>query len=168
MAHPPSGPTGPAPQTDFSPRPAEPRPPAGGGRRAVVGAASAMRGQLAAREDVWIEGVFDGEIQAAGHQVTVAAGGRVRAEIKSRSVVVEGELVGDVVAEQMVIVRVGGRMQGDIRSPRVALEEGCQFQGNVDMDGTLANAATDPAADAAAETSTEPAAATVMVAGGGG
>jgi len=118
------------------------------GRRAVVGPASALRGQLSAREDLWIEGQLDGEVQAPAHQVTVSPGGRVRAEIKARSVVVEGELHGNVVASQLVTVRAGGRMAGDIRAPRVALEEGCQFQGNVDMDGGTA-----PSASVAAEAS---------------
>ena len=122
------------------------------GRRAVVGPASALRGQLSAREDVWIEGQLEGEVQAPAHQVTVSAGGRVRAEVKARSVVVEGELVGNVVASQMVTVRAGGRVQGDIRAPRVALEEGCQFQGDVDMDGGQASATSAaPESEAAGE-----------------
>jgi cytoskeletal protein CcmA (bactofilin family) len=111
------------------------------GRRAVVGPASALRGQLSAREDVWIEGQLEGEVQAPAHQVTVSAGGRVRAEVKPRSVVNEAELQGNLVASHMVTVRAGGRMQGDIRAPRVGLEEGCQFQGNVDMDGSTASPA---------------------------
>src|ERR1044072_8996285 len=114
--------------------------------RAVVGPPSALRGQSSAREDLWIEGQLDGEVQAPEHQVTVSAGGRVRAEIKAKSVVVEGELHGNVVASQMVTVRAGGRMTGDIRAPRVGLEEGCQFQGNVDMDGGQA-ATVPPAAE---------------------
>ena len=129
----------------------------GSGRRAVVGPASALRGQLSAREDVWIEGQLEGEVQALAHQVTVSAGGRVRAEVKARSVVVEGELFGNVVASQMVTVRAGGRMQGDIRAPRVALEEGCQFQGDVDMDGSQANAVAASDSEAAAETAPAPA-----------
>lgn len=141
------------------------------GRRAVVGPASALRGQLSAREDVWIEGQLEGEVQAPAHQVTVSSGGRVHAEVKAKSVVVEGELVGNVVASQMVTVRAGGRMQGDIRAPRVALEEGCQFQGDVDMDGSQASitaaapgsaASTEPAAGA------EPAAMPAMVGEGSG
>jgi cytoskeletal protein CcmA (bactofilin family) len=134
------------------------------GRRAVVGPASALRGQLSAREDVWIEGQLEGEVQAPAHQVTVSAGGRVRAAIQAKSVVVEGELVGNVVASHMVTVRAGGRMQGDIRAPRVALEEGCQFQGNVDMDGSQAAPAAAPSAETATEPdAAEPAAAPAMV-----
>lgn len=142
------------------------------GRRAVVGPASALRGQLSAREDVWIEGQLEGEVQAPAHQVTVSAGGRVRAEVKAKSVVVEGELVGNVVASQMVTVRAGGRMQGDIRAPRVGLEEGCQFQGNVDMDGSqVAPVAADGGAAAGspgAEPAAEPAPTPALVGEGSG
>ena len=141
MANHPGGPTGPAPSTAPAARGGDPR-----GARAVVGPASALRGELSAREDLWIEGQLEGEVQAPAHQVTVSAGGRVRAEIKARSVVVEGELLGNVVASQMVTVRAGGRLTGDIHAPRVGLEEGCQFQGNVDMDGTTAAPAS-PAAE---------------------
>jgi cytoskeletal protein CcmA (bactofilin family) len=127
-----------------------------------------MRGQLSAREDLWIEGQFEGEIQAPAHQVTVSAGGRVRAEVRARALVVEGELHGNAAAEQMVIVRAGGRMQGDIRAPRVGLEEGCHFQGNVDMDsttGTPAGAAGPAVAEAA---SAAPGTAPALVSEGGG
>jgi cytoskeletal protein CcmA (bactofilin family) len=135
------GPAGPAPSTAPTARTFDPRggaPAAGPGRRAVVGAASALRGQLAAREDVWIDGQLEGEVQAPAHQVTVGTGGRVKADVKARAVVVEGELLGNVVAREMVAVRTGGRVVGDVRAPRVVLEDGCQFQGTVDMEGTPA------------------------------
>jgi cytoskeletal protein CcmA (bactofilin family) len=60
--------------------------------------------------------------------------------VRARTVVIEGELVGNVLAEQMVLLRAGSVVHGDIRAPRVGLEESCQFQGNVDMDGTLVGA----------------------------
>jgi cytoskeletal protein CcmA (bactofilin family) len=120
----------------------------------VIGPATAVRGQLSAREDLWIEGQFEGEVQAPGFQVTVSPGGRVRADVRARVVVVEGELNGNVVADEMVMLRAGSVMQGDIRAPRVGLEEGCQFQGDVDMDGTQV---TSPArAELAAAAATAP------------
>jgi cytoskeletal protein CcmA (bactofilin family) len=136
MANQPGGPHGPAPSLPV-PSAHDPRSQSGS-RRPTIGAATALRGQLSAREDLWIEGQFEGEVQAPSHQVTVSTGGRVRADVRARAVVVEGELVGNVHAEQMVLLRAGSVVHGDIRAPRVGLEEGCQFQGNVDMDGTLA------------------------------
>jgi len=153
MANLAGGLAGAAPQAAPPARVPDSRAAPGSSGRAIIGAACAVRGQLSAREDVWIEGQFEGEIQAPAHQVTVSPGGRVRGGVKSRSVVVEGELIGDVVAEQSVMVRAGGRMQGDILAPRVGLEEGCQFQGNVNMDGT--QSAAEPSPPVAAETAAD-------------
>jgi len=142
---------------------------AGNGGRALIGSATAVRGQISAREDLWIEGQLEGEIQANQHQVTISASGRVRAQVRARSVIVEGELHGNAIGEQQVVLRAGSRVHGDIRAPRVALEEGCFFQGTVDMDSTAAVAAAGvngaskpiagaPAGDAATSASaTEPA-----------
>ena len=161
MANQLGGPAGPAPSTPPPSRNPDPRASAaagGRGRRAVVGAASALRGQLATREDVWIDGQLEGEVQAPAHQVTIGAGGRVRADVRARAVIVEGELVGNVAASEMVTVRAGGRVVGDVRSPRVVLEDGCQFQGNVDMDSSPAGIATssDPAATPTSPTTDSP------------
>ena len=157
MANQLGGPAGPTPSTAPPNRNADPRgsvAPTGSGRRAVVGAASALRGQLSAREDVWIDGQLEGEVQAPAHQVTIGAGGRVRADVRARAVVVEGELIGNVVASEMVTVRAGGRVVGDVRSPRVVLEDGCQFQGNVDMDSSPSGGAADTSTPEPAATST--------------
>ena len=145
--------------------------PAGSGGRALIGAATAVRGQISTREDLWIEGQLEGEIQANQHQVTISASGRVRAQVRARSVVVEGELQGNAIGEQQVVLRSGSRVQGDIRAPRVALEEGCFFQGTVDMDSTAvsaangANGASKTVGSAAAVTSAETEPATVAAEG---
>ncbi|HXT49792.1 MAG TPA: polymer-forming cytoskeletal protein [Thermoanaerobaculia bacterium] len=173
MANHPGGPTGPAPTTAPPARGSDPRAnqaPNPSGKRALVGAATALRGQVSAREDLWIDGQVEGEVQALEHQVTIGPGGRVRAEVKARSVVIEGELHGNVVASQTVTLRTGGRVTGDIRAPRVALEEGCQFQGHVDMDGsqTTAEPATAPPESPVAAESAEPPAAPALVGEGSG
>lgn len=127
--------------------PGDPRTGAGG-RRTMIGAATTLHGRLAAREDVWVEGSVEGEIEAPASQVTLAAGSRMRGQVRARSVVVAGELLGDVRAEQQVTVSGGGRVQGDIFAPRVALEDGAHFVGRVDM----TPAAEAPAAGAARPT----------------
>jgi cytoskeletal protein CcmA (bactofilin family) len=131
---------------------AEARPSSGAGpRRAAIGAGTAVRGQVAAREDLWIDGLLEGEAQAPTHQIVVGPAGRVRGELRARSVVVEGELIGDLRADQQATVRAGARMVGDIRSPRVVLEEGCHYTGRIDMVPEGARAETTAAAAAATE-----------------
>ena len=118
------------------------------GGRALLGPSIAMQGNLAGKEDLLIEGRFEGEIRVPGHQVTIGRQGNVEAEIRARRIVVEGKLAGNIVAEEQAVVRATGRVQGDIKSPKVALDEGCQFKGRIDMEPVDAKAEAASAGDA--------------------
>jgi cytoskeletal protein CcmA (bactofilin family) len=51
----------------------------------------------------------------------------------AKSVVVLGEVTGNVTASEKVDIRDNGSVDGDIASPRVAIAEGAHFRGSVDM-----------------------------------
>ena len=51
----------------------------------------------------------------------------------AKSVIVLGEVNGNVIATEKVDIRDGGSVDGDIVSPRVAIAEGAHFRGSVDM-----------------------------------
>lgn len=115
-------------------RPPEPRSGSGTGQRAVIGTSIAVRGQLAGREDLTVEGQFEGEMRLPGRQLTIARGGLIEAEVQAATIVVEGEIRGNLVAEREVVIRSSGVMHGDIKSPTVVLEDGCRFRGKIDME----------------------------------
>ena len=47
---------------------------------------------------------------------------------------VRGKLNGDVVAHEVVTLEAGSVVTGNIRAPRIIIEEGARFKGNIDMD----------------------------------
>jgi cytoskeletal protein CcmA (bactofilin family) len=51
----------------------------------------------------------------------------------AKSVIVLGEVTGNVTASEKVDIRDNGSVDGDIISPRVAIAEGAHFRGSVDM-----------------------------------
>ena len=51
----------------------------------------------------------------------------------AKSVIVLGEVTGNVTASDKVDIRDNGSVDGDIVSPRVAIAEGAHFRGSVDM-----------------------------------
>lgn len=116
------------------PRPPSRSPGAGASGPALIGPSIAVRGKLAGKEDLRIEGRFEGEVRVPGNQVTIGRQGKVEAEIRARHIVIEGELAGNLVAEEQAVVRATGRVEGDIKAPNVVLEEGCQFKGQIDME----------------------------------
>jgi cytoskeletal protein CcmA (bactofilin family) len=114
---------------------------------ANIGKSLHVKGELTGNEDLTVEGQVDGKIALDGHRVTVAESGRVAAEIQATSVVVAGEVKGNITASERVELAATGSMQGDIRAPRVALADGAHFKGSVDM-APPASAASKPLAAA--------------------
>lgn len=99
----------------------------------TIGAFLRITGELSGDENVVVHGQVDGTISLVGTDLTVGQSGRVNAEVHANSVVVEGEVVGDITAEGRVEVAATGSIQGDIRAGRVVLAEGARFRGRIDM-----------------------------------
>jgi cytoskeletal protein CcmA (bactofilin family) len=65
--------------------------------------------------------------------LTIGPNGRIKAQVFAKSVIVLGEVTGNVTASDKVDIRDNGSVDGDIVSPRVAIAEGAHFRGSVDM-----------------------------------
>src|SRR5437588_4761741 len=125
------------------PAPTAPRPaaqaPAADPRRAdrataTVGPSIFIKGDLSGDEDLVIEGRVEGKIDLKQHNVTIGKNGRVRADVFGNTVIVEGEVDGNLFAQQQAIVCTSGAVRGNITAPRVMLEDGSRFRGSIDME----------------------------------
>jgi len=99
-----------------------------------IGQSVQIKGDLTGQEDLTIEGQLEGKVLLDNHQLTIGANGRIQGQIRARSVIVVGELIGDITADDKVEVAASGSMRGNIRAPRVVLVDGADFAGSVDMD----------------------------------
>jgi cytoskeletal protein CcmA (bactofilin family) len=54
----------------------------------------------------------------------------------AKSVIILGEVNGNVTASEKVDIRDNGSVDGDIAAPRVAIAEGAHFRGSIDMQRT--------------------------------
>lgn len=100
---------------------------------AVIGSSLTVNGNIAGTEDLLVEGKVEGDISLPDNVVTVGSSGVVKAHIKAAIIIVEGKVEGDLVGEEQIEVRRSGNVQGNITAPRVGLEDGAQFKGNIDM-----------------------------------
>jgi cytoskeletal protein CcmA (bactofilin family) len=117
--------------TAASPEPA--RAPAARSTSATIGPSIVIRGEVSGSEDLLVQGRIDGSIALDEHSVTVGGGGRVKANISGRVITIEGEVEGDLVAQEQIVLRGSSKVLGDIKAPRVVLEDGASFRGLVDM-----------------------------------
>ena len=101
---------------------------------AAVGASIAIVGDITGDEDLTILGRVEGKIDLPQHVVTVGQSGRVKADIHGRVVSVAGEVRGNLVAAEQILIRKTATMLGNLSAPRVGLEDGCSFRGSVEME----------------------------------
>jgi len=124
----------PAPAPMPQPVAAAPRAPIPQAReQAVIGSTISIKGDLTGEEDLAIEGKLEGKIELRRHSVTIGKNGRIKGDIYGKVITVEGTVEGNLYGEEQLIVRQSGTVRGNIVAPRVALEDGSNFKGSIDM-----------------------------------
>jgi cytoskeletal protein CcmA (bactofilin family) len=111
-----------------------PEPPKRTDRPATIGPSIFIKGDLSGDEDLVIEGRVEGQVDLLKHNVTVGKNGRLRADVRGRTVIIEGEVDGNVFAQEQVILKQSGAVRGNLTAPRVVLEDGSRFKGSIDME----------------------------------
>jgi cytoskeletal protein CcmA (bactofilin family) len=114
-----------------------------------IGKSVVIKGELNGSEDLTIEGQVEGKIELRDHVLTIGPNGKIKAQLFAKSIVVLGEVIGNVTATEKVDIRENGSVEGDITSPRVAIAEGAHFRGSVDMQNKGAKPAAQPVRPAA-------------------
>lgn len=99
-----------------------------------ISASMTVDGTLETQEDLVIDGQIRGSISALDNTVTIAARGRVEADIKAHTVVINGNFVGDVYAGELIAVRHSAFVTGNLKAPRISVEDGARLRGSVTME----------------------------------
>jgi len=99
----------------------------------LLGRSMVLRGDLSGKEDLLIEGQFEGTISLHEHCLTVGPHGQVKAEIHARQVVIQGTVNGNVTARERVEIRKSGNVVGDLVAAAIAIEDGAYFKGSIDI-----------------------------------
>jgi cytoskeletal protein CcmA (bactofilin family) len=114
------------------------------GARAMIGSKVKVNGDIVSSEDLLVEGEVTGTITLTDNELVVGTSGRVQANITAKTVRIEGEVSGDIDSSERVVICASGNVQGNLKSPRVMLEDGGRFKGNIDMGSSKPAMATKP------------------------
>jgi cytoskeletal protein CcmA (bactofilin family) len=92
-----------------------------------------IKGEISGREDLFLDGTFEGKIHIAGGSFTVGPNAHVNAEIEAREIIVRGEVIGTLKAGERVQVWSTGSVTGDMETRGIVIEEGAVLRGKVDI-----------------------------------
>ncbi|MGE0371580.1 MAG: polymer-forming cytoskeletal protein [Gammaproteobacteria bacterium] len=113
----------------------------GKGRRALdsvkqfttlIGAGTSVAGTLRGSENCIVNGTVQGDCEIDGLLV-LGEQGRWRGNIAAATVIISGEVNGDILARDKLELSATARVAGNITSPVVAMAEGAIHQGGIKM-----------------------------------
>ncbi|MBW1801693.1 MAG: polymer-forming cytoskeletal protein [Deltaproteobacteria bacterium] len=92
-----------------------------------------LEGKLTFHGTIRIDGHLKGEISTEGGHLIVGDWGLIEADMQISSILVRGEIHGNIIADKRVEIQLPGKVFGNIQAPRVVIGEGGIFEGNCQM-----------------------------------
>ena len=96
-----------------------------------------IKGTVKFTNDLVVDGKIEGEINSDGN-LTVGENARLKAEIKTATIVVYGKVHGNLTATDRVELKASAEVVGDIKAKTLSIEAGAIFVGKSTV-GTPAN-----------------------------
>jgi cytoskeletal protein CcmA (bactofilin family) len=112
--------------------PFSPAPPSGD-LNALLGRGSEFEGKLTFEGTVRIDGKFTGTI-VTNDVLVVGEGAKVSAEITCGTIIVHGEVNGNIRAKGSVELHQPARVRGNVETPSLMVEKGVLFEGQCKME----------------------------------
>ena len=102
----------------------------------TIGPGIVVNGRITGEATVSVSGRVEGTISLED-ELIVEPDGVVVSDVEAESVTVKGTFEGTLSARDTIRLCEGCAVTGDVRAPRVIIEEGARFKGNIDMDVQL-------------------------------
>ena len=98
----------------------------------VLSGTTSFNGVMKFDSSLKIEGDFKGKIISNGHLI-VGEDAKIRANIKANSIVIAGEVKGDVEAYDRLEMLPTGKLYGNIKTKKLKMADGVIFEGSCEM-----------------------------------
>ncbi len=102
--------------------------------KTIIGPDVKVKGEISGKEDLTVHGQVEGTIDFKKSQVIVSKTGNIKADIYGKIITIEGEVKGSLFGEEKIVLQPSGVVRGNMTSPRVHVEDGAKFKGNVDTE----------------------------------
>lgn len=106
----------------------------------TIGENSYFNGRFFINGSLKIDGKFEGKSLNA-EQLYIGATGRVKTNVQARSVIVEGIIIGNIQAQNRVMLLPTARILGDISTPELIIQNGVILEGRCMISNDLKHSA---------------------------
>ncbi len=96
--------------------------------RNVLSSDVEIKGAVKFSDDLVVDGKIEGEINSAGN-LTIGENARIKAEVKTGTIVVYGKVHGNLTATDRVELKASAEIVGDIKAKTLSIEAGAIFVG---------------------------------------
>jgi cytoskeletal protein CcmA (bactofilin family) len=111
-----------------------------------IDAETELSGKIRCKETIRIDGQVKGEVHC-DKTVIVGEGAKIEAAIQAESIVIAGEVKGNIAALRKITLNRTARMTGDLSTPGIVIEEGAKLEGQIVIGGDSPSARKKPAAE---------------------
>jgi cytoskeletal protein CcmA (bactofilin family) len=101
-------------------------------KESVIASDISIEGKIEGAGHVRIAGTFKGDVHVQGN-LTIDVGARLIGQVRANTVVVGGELQGNIEAASRVELLETGVVSGDVKAASLTMAAGCRMRGQVEF-----------------------------------
>jgi cytoskeletal protein CcmA (bactofilin family) len=116
----------------IAPEPKRAAVPRGEPKESLISADLTIEGKIEGAGSVRIAGSFKGDVHVQG-DVTIEVGSKVTGQVRARTVIVAGELHGNIEGATRVELLESGAISGDVKAGTLTVAAGSRMRGQVDF-----------------------------------
>ena len=98
----------------------------------ILGPDASFKGELSFEKGLRLMGRFEGKINTPG-RLHVAKEAKMAADVDAGAIIVEGEVQGNLSANDRIELKQSARYEGDLRASKLVVDEGAIFSGHVNV-----------------------------------
>ena len=100
--------------------------------KTILGKGCVVNGDFSCETSARIDGTIEGNVRILG-QLIVGADGIIHGDVEAVSVVIGGEVIGNVTAPERTELISTAKVIGNLKTRAIVVDENAIFQGNCDM-----------------------------------
>jgi cytoskeletal protein CcmA (bactofilin family) len=103
------------------------------GKNSLISESITIKGEVSGSDNIDIYGSVEGNINLGNNDINIEKTANIKAEVVGKTIRINGRVVGNISANEKILATSNAHITGDIKAPKVELQDGSYFDGNISM-----------------------------------